>query len=237
MYKTEEVEQIDELSKKTKDSYVAKRGSQLSSMVYGSRIKNYSLLSGKKQAKAVKGIKQALNKEDVEHIDELSKKTMKSYVKKATTSANRNWAKGAKEEDKSMATDGMKYPAKQERHMKAAGASYKIADKRETGIKLAKQKMRENIEMMSEEEHDYYKDYMAGNIDHATYKGAVRDFQRRSGYSNFPKQTRAPEVKEPHSVHINGKKWKSFSSHGHATNVANKIMSKGQGHKITIEKD
>jgi hypothetical protein len=60
----EEAEQIDEISQKTKDSYVAKRGSQLSSMMHGSS-KNYSLLSGKKQAKAVKGIKQALNKEEV----------------------------------------------------------------------------------------------------------------------------------------------------------------------------
>lgn len=27
----------------------------------------------------------------------------------------------------------------------------------------------------------------------------------------------------PHDVHINGKKWKTFGSHGHATNVAKKI--------------
>ena len=27
----------------------------------------------------------------------------------------------------------------------------------------------------------------------------------------------------PHSVHINGKKWKTFGSHSHATNVARKI--------------
>jgi hypothetical protein len=62
----EEVEQVDEISQKTKDSYVAKRGSQLSSMMYGPS-KNDNLLSGKRQAKAVKGIKQALNKEEVAH--------------------------------------------------------------------------------------------------------------------------------------------------------------------------
>ena len=65
----EEVEQVDEISQKTKDSYVAKRGSQLSSMMYGPS-KNNNLLSGKRQAKAVKGIKQALNKEEVEQVDE-----------------------------------------------------------------------------------------------------------------------------------------------------------------------
>jgi len=53
----EEAEQIDELSKKTKDAYVAKRGSQLSSMLSGhTRGKQ---LTGKQQANAVKGIKQA----------------------------------------------------------------------------------------------------------------------------------------------------------------------------------
>jgi len=54
----EEVEQIDELSKKTKDAYVAKRGSQLSSMLSGhTRGKQ---LTGKQQANAVKGIKTAM---------------------------------------------------------------------------------------------------------------------------------------------------------------------------------
>ena len=65
----EEVEQIDELSKATKDAYVAKRGSQLSSMLSGhTRGKQ---LTGKQQANAVKGIKQATGvKEEVEQIDE-----------------------------------------------------------------------------------------------------------------------------------------------------------------------
>jgi hypothetical protein len=31
------------------------------------------------------------------------------------------------------------------------------------------------------------------------------------------------EPEHPHAVHINGKKWKSFGSHSHATNVAKKI--------------
>jgi hypothetical protein len=54
----EEAEQIDELSKATKDAYVAKRGSQLSSMLSGhTRGKQ---LTGKQQANAVKGIKQAM---------------------------------------------------------------------------------------------------------------------------------------------------------------------------------
>lgn len=64
----EDIEQLDELSKKTKDSYVAKRGSQLQQMTTGlDRYRN--LLTGKKQANAVKGIKQAMDvKEDVETL-------------------------------------------------------------------------------------------------------------------------------------------------------------------------
>jgi hypothetical protein len=65
----EETEQIDELSKATKDAYVAKRGSQLSSMLSGhTRGKQ---LTGKQQANAVKGIKKAMGvSEEAEQIDE-----------------------------------------------------------------------------------------------------------------------------------------------------------------------
>jgi hypothetical protein len=72
----EAAEQIDELSKKTKDAYVAKRGSQLSSMLSGhTRGKQ---LTGKQQANAVKGIKRAMGvKEEAEQIDE--KKKMKTW--------------------------------------------------------------------------------------------------------------------------------------------------------------
>lgn len=65
----EGMEQIDELSKATKDAYVAKRGSQLSSMLSGH--KRGKQLTGKQQANAVKGIKTAMGvKEEAEQIDE-----------------------------------------------------------------------------------------------------------------------------------------------------------------------
>ena len=88
-----------------------------------------------------------------EQINELSKKTLKSYTKKATTSMNRNNEKGEKEEDKSMSTNGEKYPEKQERHMKNAGKAYDIAGKREKGIKTAAAKLKESEDMdLSEEQ-------------------------------------------------------------------------------------
>lgn len=40
---------------------------------------------------------------------------------------------------------------------------------------------------------------------------------------------------EPHSVHVGGKKWKSFGSHAHASAVAKKLEAKGK--KATVHKD
>ena len=89
-------------------------------------------------------------KEDVEQIDELSKKTLKSYVRKAGTSEYRNDKKGEKEEDKSMSTDGTKYPEKQERHQRNATAAYTIAQRRREGIKKASEKLKEDVEQINE---------------------------------------------------------------------------------------
>ena len=94
----EETEQIDELSKKTKDAYVAKRGSQLSSMMYGSG-KNYNSLTGKKQANAVKGIKKAMAvKEDVEQVDEAGQ----AKLYRMRYSHGRAWRRGDKKKQDAM---------------------------------------------------------------------------------------------------------------------------------------
>lgn len=79
-----------------------------------------------------------------EILDELDKKTLKSYVKKATTSADRAWAKADKEEDKAMATDGEKYPEKQARHNNAAIDAIKVWRKRDSGLGMAKKKLKED---------------------------------------------------------------------------------------------
>lgn len=84
--------------------------------------------------------------ESVEEIQELSKKTLKSYTKKATTSADRAWAKADKEEDKSMATDGEKYPEKQARHQDNANKAIGTWRKRDSGLATAKKKLGEEIE-------------------------------------------------------------------------------------------
>lgn len=85
-----------------------------------------------------------------EQIDELSKTTLKSYVKKATKAADKAWEKSDKEEDKAMATDGMKYPEKQQRHVDAAAKHVAVWRKRDSGLTAAKKKLKEDSEQIDE---------------------------------------------------------------------------------------
>lgn len=80
LVKTVKEEQLDELSQETKKSYVAKRGSQLSSMKYGSDRNNNSL-TGRQQKNAVTGIKRAMKEEN---LDEQSKAKLAGYIKAAS---------------------------------------------------------------------------------------------------------------------------------------------------------
>ena len=66
-------------------------------MMYGSG-KHYASLTGRQQKNAVKGIKRATGvKEEAEQIDELSKKTLASYVKGAHRSQGQHeWESGNK---------------------------------------------------------------------------------------------------------------------------------------------
>ena len=82
-----------------------------------------------------------------EQINELSKKTLKSYVKKATKSADKAWEKTDKEEDKAMSTDGEKYPDKQNRHIANARKHNDVWAKRDSGLKMANKKLGEEVEV------------------------------------------------------------------------------------------
>jgi len=89
--KKEEVEQIDELSKKTLGSYVKKAGgTSLNSAGahmadYGANSNQKSFKKGINRAKGVMRAADRLTKEEVEELDELSKDTLNSYWKKAAT--------------------------------------------------------------------------------------------------------------------------------------------------------
>lgn len=96
--------------------------------------------------------KKAVWDESAEQIDELSKKTLKSYVKKATTSADRAWKKTDQEEDKAMSTDGEKYPEKQQRHVDNASRHNAVWAKRDAGLDVAKKKLKEDFELIYNED-------------------------------------------------------------------------------------
>jgi len=84
--KQEEVEQIDELKKSTVSSYIQKKFGKMSDEPVSKNQYGYA----KKDAKGIQraglrmsGIK-ATQKEEVEHLDELSKNTLGSYIKSAS---------------------------------------------------------------------------------------------------------------------------------------------------------
>lgn len=106
------------------------------------------------------------------------------------------------------------------------------------------------LKNLSEEEYDIHKDFRAGGMTQDEYHQALDDYRRNHpheyeghqgslggwrGSSRRPR--RAPEVKHPHAVHIDGKKWKTFSSHSHASNVARKILQRNKKAKIEIVKE
>ena len=51
-----------------------------------------------------------------------------------------------------------------------------------------------------------------------------RELEHELRHETEPSRYRAPEAHDPHDVHINGKKWKTFDTKSHATNVARKIQ-------------
>jgi hypothetical protein len=92
----EEVEELDELSKKTLGSYVKKASRNLAGREYKRGAeKDASMSNLQKSYKRDMGIAKAvdkLTKEEVEQIDELKKSTLGSYVKKASTNQIGNTA-------------------------------------------------------------------------------------------------------------------------------------------------
>lgn len=103
--------------------------------------KDSDLKTNKKKAVYKHIIKKIMKKEGVEQLDELSKKTLVSYVKKASTSAFRHKAKADSEDDKAASTDGMKYPEKQKKHNAKAAFHKDKEIKRNKGISQAKSKL------------------------------------------------------------------------------------------------
>lgn len=91
-----------------------------------------------RKAAVVAAAMKSMKKED---INEISNKTLSSYMKKANRSYDRALRKGDSEEDKAMSTDGDRYPDKQKRHEKEAEKHLNTFRKRYTGIQRASVKL------------------------------------------------------------------------------------------------
>ena len=90
---SEDFEQLDEISKKVIGSYVKKASNDLASSVHGERdaeqddehdAQEYHAKRAEKRMSGLERAGNKLAKEEVEPIDELSKKTLSSYIKTAT---------------------------------------------------------------------------------------------------------------------------------------------------------
>jgi hypothetical protein len=245
--KKEDVEHIDELSKKTLSSYVDKAKASRREADNKSTEKHLSISGSRKSMKRSAGITNAYGKmkEDVEQVDELNTSTLKSYVKKAGLSKTKLQNTARRKYDTAAAANIDGKNEKATRNLHAAFKSTDKAEKRSQGIAMAKQKMKEDVEMISEEEYDAYRDH---HLEQGTWdreKSRVRSggtpnygkYLTKTG--QFKKKSPASSASDTgsHSVHIGGKKWKSFSSQGHANNVAKKLTAKGGKQEITVHKD
>lgn len=109
-------EQIDELSKKTLGSYVKKASDDMSMSAYSAGARAGAGEDGTKSAdrdravKRLRGVKKAtdkLTKEEIEQVDEISKKTLGSYVNKAVGQVQRSSFLAAKDKPEKSAKHGM----------------------------------------------------------------------------------------------------------------------------------
>lgn len=155
----EESEQIDEISKKTLGSYINKAHDQSVKQAVAARQSMQGLATAignsderladlhdknakasfKTQQKRTLGIAKAaakLTKEEAEQITELSKKTLKSYAKKADKESEKHYDKGY--------NLSMKHDDSDEKMNKVIDKHFAKSDKRAAGASLARSKMDES---------------------------------------------------------------------------------------------
>jgi hypothetical protein len=200
----EEVEQIDELSKGTLASYAkastfdaAKQGNEIAKL--GNNLSALSKVNGplSKLNKRLAGHGKAVDKlakEEVEQIDELSKKTLGSYVKKASSDIT----------DRHYRIYSASRPRPGESQAdfeKDISKAFSLQRKRKSGMDKAVDKLTK--EEVEQEMSPYLKATLAvmdeGKIDN------LRDAQalRKAGASSYDKELN-PDTKHPHIQVVKG---------------------------------
>lgn len=133
-------------------------------------------------------------------------------------------------------TAGIKKALNKEEFLDEADTDEKALTKQELANKKNKGGFKgfmiANLQRKVEEGYGRNKDYSHGFASpHAPNLSARGHREDDEGWDREPKHKQADV---PHAVHINGKKWKSFGSQSHATNVAKKIKG-ATVHKEEVE--
>jgi hypothetical protein len=84
---------------------------------------------------------------------------------------------------------------------------------------------KEQIQEVYGRRHDAYtRDYHSSISGMGKHQSAAYRADGGANDEGWDNEHHHKPADHPHSVHINGKKWKTFGSHSHATNVARKIQ-------------
>lgn len=175
--KSEEVEQVDEISKAMAGRYVKKAAASIDLTAWRQGYKeagagNPSKQLEKKLSKRHKGIETAvkkLTKEESENLDELSKKTMGSYINKAATKMG---SQGV--------TAGLKIAADEK-----SSKNFKDMGKREKGIKLAVSKLtKEDIDAVKKMNESYKTAFQTALNEYGIKSPSELDESKRKEFFN-----------------------------------------------------
>jgi hypothetical protein len=122
--KKEEVEELDEISRDTARSYIRKASAHKTTGETPKKDRSSGVELAGKKAYGIGGKPKVMAKEEVEELDELSKKTLGSYIKKATGDAMTKSFKAGDVRDKDSTDNRLKAMGRQ---MGIAKAANKLA--------------------------------------------------------------------------------------------------------------
>ena len=177
---------------------------------------------GKEKSEVAKASVQAVQnevcncKEEVESVDESSKEKLTDYIAKASRNlVNLGTDKASAASHSSIYGMSGNTEKSDEESAKRAEIDAK-SRKRASGITLAalklKRKIPESVEL----------DERVGGFG-SSYSRSEKEAEIAYDHEGEDTRSRSSQASGAHSVHINGKKWKTFGTKSHAMNVAKKI--------------
>jgi hypothetical protein len=213
----EEVEELDELSKSTVRSYANKKSAELSHVpLMPFKRKPMSDRENRNAERGMMGALRRLNKEEVDKTDTI---TLDIPLMIRVLEYAREDAK----------TD-MDLHKVVENLINLRGEGPLSMDHYEEIVNI-----RSNVKESSElDEASYGIGGYTRGFDRSKQRFKSNELSKELGHEVGSRTPMNP-VEEPHAVHINGKKWKTFGSKSHATNVATSLANKVSG--VTVVKE